>query len=103
MNKLLCPECMQVVPVQPKVNFLGFPKFHCPACTREVKYPLSTARLVISWLIAIASTAWALTILASGQIPMFGVLPALVVAAVVIDLSVRSHVKKAQRRHEALR
>jgi hypothetical protein len=103
MNKLLCSECAQMVDAQPKVNFLGFPKFHCPACSREAKHPLSTARLVVYWVLALAAIAWSLSIVASGGIPMFGVLPALIIAALVIDFPVRSHFNKARRRSEALR
>jgi hypothetical protein len=90
-----------MVPAQPKVDFFGFPKFACPACQKWAKYPLATPRMVIYAVIALVALGWSIKILASGAIPIFGVIPALMLAAVIIDFGVRARLGAARKRWQA--
>jgi hypothetical protein len=96
MPKVLCPECTQTVEAQPKVNFLGFPKFMCTSCHRVATHPLSTARLVFYALIAVVAIGWSVKVAVGGAIPIMGVIPALMLAAVIIDFGVRSRMTRAR-------
>lgn len=98
MAELVCTECSRMVMVQPKVNFMGFPKFVCPACQREVTHPLAVWRLVIYSLIALAGVAGTIALLVQGAIPIMGIIPSLMLAAVVMNFGVNSRVNAAMAR-----
>jgi hypothetical protein len=90
-----------MVTVQPRVNFLGFPKFYCPACKAESTHPLATWRLVIYILIAAMGVLGTVAMMAQGGVPIMGVIPALMLAAVIINFGVQSRVNAALARSRA--
>jgi hypothetical protein len=98
MPQVLCPNCSATVEAQPKVNFLGFPKFMCTSCHSVATHPLSTARLAFYALIALAAIGWSVKIAVAGGLPIMGIIPALMLAAVIIDFGVRSRMKQAKAR-----
>lgn len=87
-----------MVVVQPKVNFLGFPKFQCPLCRHQATHPLATWRLVIYALIAALGVIGTIAMMAQGGIPIMGVIPALMLAAVIINFGVNARVNAAHAR-----
>ncbi|MBA2545136.1 MAG: hypothetical protein H0V17_36170 [Deltaproteobacteria bacterium] len=98
MAELVCTECMRMVVVQPRVNFMGFPKFQCPLCRHQATHPLATWRLVVYAIIAGLGVIGTVAMMAQGGIPIMGVIPALMMAAVIINFGVKSRVDAAMIR-----
>jgi hypothetical protein len=90
-----------MVVIQPRVNFLGFPKFRCPFCQHEATHPLAPWRLVIYIIIAALGVVGTIAMMAQGGIPIMGVIPALMLAAVIINFGVTSRVNAANARARA--
>jgi hypothetical protein len=101
-TNLVCPECAQHVGAVPRVNFFGFPVFQCPACRRQARLPLATARAVIYLVISLLSIGFCIQVLASGGIPILGVIPGLMIAALIMDLSIRNRWRAARIRSSPL-
>ena len=98
MQQVVCPECAQYVQADPKVNFLGFPKFQCPACRAVATHPLATWRLAIYIAIAALGVIGTISFMVQGGIPIMGVIPALMLAAVIINFGVTSRLNEATKR-----
>jgi hypothetical protein len=98
MEQLVCPECAQRVTATPKVNFLGFPKFQCPACQKVATHPLATWRLAIYIAIAALGVLGTISFVLQGGIPIMGIIPALMLAAVIINFGVASRLNEATKR-----
>jgi hypothetical protein len=98
MQQVVCPECAQYVPAEPKVNFLGFPKFQCPACRKVATHPLAPWRLAIYISIAGLGLIGTIGFLLQGGIPIMGIIPALMLAAVIINFGVASRLNDATKR-----
>ena len=98
MEEVVCPECARYVRANPKVNFLGFPKFQCPACGKVATHPLATWRLAIYIAIASLGVIGTISFMLQGGIPIMGVIPALMLAAVIINFGVSSRLNDATKR-----
>ena len=48
-TKVICTACRHDFEAAPKKSFLGFRKFVCPACSKNVEYPLSSGYRVAYW------------------------------------------------------
>lgn len=49
LANVVCTACRQNFTAVPKKSFLGFQKFVCPACTKDVEYPLTSGYRVAYW------------------------------------------------------
>ncbi len=87
-----------MVPAQPRVNFFGFPKMMCPACQRTGTHPLSTARYVTYAVIGALAVVFTLISIMNGGLPIVGVIPALMIAALAMDWGVRQKFHAAKKK-----
>ena len=72
----------------------------CPECRQTATLPLTDARRVTYAVIALLAVVASLAMLIQGDIPILGVIPALMLAALAIDLDVRKRYRAAQTRHQ---
>jgi hypothetical protein len=102
MQQHICTECARRVTAVTQVNFMGFPKFMCPLCQKTSTQPLASWRFAIYAVIAglgvLGSISFAMS---SGGIPIMGIIPALMLAAIIMDFSVQSRFRAAKKRYEA--
>jgi hypothetical protein len=49
-QQVYCKNCINNFEAVPRISFLGFRKFKCPKCEKNVVWPLSGGFLFIYWL-----------------------------------------------------
>jgi hypothetical protein len=92
---VVCTICAaRSVSVRTAIKFPGCPQYRCPSCGGFFLYPMTTANLVVGWLLAAGLLFSAARTLLAGGIP----LPGLAVIALVMDVRIRAAVAKAKAR-----
>jgi len=86
-----------------RVNFFGFPKLMCPTCQREGTLPLSSARWTTYAVIAALAVVFTAINIANGGLPVVGVIPALMIAALVMNHGVAQKHQAACARWEQIK
>jgi hypothetical protein len=91
----LCRKCHQMFRAQPKRTFLGFQRFVCPHCSREVIYPLTSGYRIAYWVFVVFMALVLLASWASGQIAFPGLIGLAIIWALDKDRRLRKDVANA--------
>src|SRR5436309_8801049 len=92
----ICTECHAQFEAVPRLNFFGLFRFKCPSCGKAFLSPMSTRRRKVYVGIAAAFGVLCLAILATGHIPIPGILPIGAAAGLIQDSGVRKRLAAAQ-------
>jgi len=92
----ICRSCHLAFREQPKRTFLGFQRFICPHCSREVLYPLTSGYRTTYWIFVGFMTLVIIMSLAAGQIAFPGLIGLAIIWALDKDRRLRKDVANAQ-------
>ena len=92
----ICRECHRAFRERPKRTFLGFQRFVCPHCTREVLYPLTSGYRITYWIFVGFMTLVILASLAQGQVAFPGLIGLAIIWALDKDRRLRKEVASAE-------
>jgi len=92
----VCRWCHRGFREQPKRTFLGFQRFVCPHCSREVLYPLTSGYRTTYWVFVGFMILVIIVNLAAGQIAFPGLIGLAMIWALDRDRRLRKEVASAQ-------
>jgi len=96
-QEIVCTECFSTFNAIPKRSFLGFLKFVCPKCNKNVLYPLTSGYRTFYWILVVL-----MAIVFIGSIAMGGgifapnLLGIAVIIALVKDVSIKKKIQNYQ-------
>ena len=88
----ICRSCHRAFREQPKRTFLGFQRFVCPHCSREVIYPLTSGYRTAYWIFVGFMGLVILASLAQGQVAFPGLIGLAMIWALDRDRRLRKEV-----------
>ncbi len=104
MEQVVCPECSRLVTTRLHVTFFGFPKMVCPTCRKLATLPLSRGRrTTYGVIVGLSILITLLMAIEYGTVPIIGLIPALMVAALAMDYGIRQRHQTASARWEELK
>ena len=92
----VCRECHTRFRAQPKRTFLGFQRFICPNCSREVIYPLTPGYRVTYWVFVVFMILVITINLAMGNVAFPGLIGLAMIWALDKDRRIRKEVRAAE-------
>ena len=81
-----CGFCAAEFRAIPSRTFLGFRKLVCPACSKELLYPLTRGYRVIYWVLLFGLVSQLVEIVNKGALPIPGLLGIAIILAIVRDI-----------------
>lgn len=88
-----CRHCNQTTEAMPKRTFLGFRKVTCTTCQQAETFPLTKGYRAAYYGVVTLMVMTILIETQQGNIGLPGLLGALVIAALVMDLSIKKKTK----------
>jgi len=93
LDDVVCTRCRESFRGPSAKTFLGFRKYVCTACESKVIYPLGDVTRVIYWTVAVLFLVIAAMAVASGGVPVPGLLMIGAVYGLVRDHAIRKQVQ----------
>ena len=100
-SNIVCLACFRPVQSKHRSTFLGFRKFDCPHCEATVVYDLRSGYRVLYWALTLLIVVGMIRIIASGDVPIPGLLGVAIVWALIGDARKRQEIKRALGRASA--
>ena len=88
----ICPHCEARFNALPKRTFLGFQKFVCPECKKNVVYPLTTGYRTTYWVLFVLMVLSIIGAFSRGEYGVPGGLGIAVAIALIRDRSIKIRV-----------
>jgi len=92
----VCLHCHHAFREQPSRTFLGFQKFTCPHCHREVVYPLTSGYRTTYWVLVAIMALVIIATLAQGRVAVPGLIGIAAIWALDKDRRLRREVADAR-------
>ncbi len=95
-NDIVCLKCFQQFDAERQSTFLGFKKYECPFCERQVVYDLRTGYRVFYCVAIVVLVMSCINIVKQGGIPIPGLLGIAAVWGLLADIGKQREVREAR-------
>jgi hypothetical protein len=92
-----CENCGKRWEWEPQRSAAGFQKMQCPDCLSSRLYPLPSGTRSFYWIVVICFGIGAAFSMASGRLPLPGLVAAVAIGSLVKDSIIRHHLAAEER------
>ena len=95
-NDIVCLQCFKQFDAERQSTFLGFKKYECPFCEKQVVYDLRTGYRIFYYVAIVVLVMSCINIVKQGDIPIPGLLGIAAVWGLLADIGKRREVRQAR-------